>query len=681
MARTFLSLLLAVALAAPATAAPVPEGPLEIANQSQGTTDTYTIGAIADSGSALMLWGTNNVFAAVRSTSSEWSPRFTVANGGEFALRASQEFGKLIFAGAPESGRPFVVYLTANGKLVTSTYSGITFPTPSEIPIRPDSAGSSTTVDLRAAAMDVAPSGRALLVGVRRLRDQFGTFQADLIAVERSATGSWGAPEVVAPMDVTPPREQLAVAINDAGQALLLIDQDNEVDGRAKQLSGLVRTGAGWTGLQPLEASGVGGGQLSADMLPSGRAVGMWSRGASIRSVNRPAPIKGSASDALPAAVTALSLPVTPNTFQLIPVRLLPDGTGAAGAFVSGTSGRATVGTYEGKLTTSGTWSSFRQTEDDQLRQIAFHPDGSAAAATADRLWARADGGEWIDGGRTDGVGTGLATSRNGRLLSGSWVLAGPVNATTINWARRDCDGRDATFVGTAGADAIDGSGNGTDVIMGGSGDDTINANAGTDVVCGNGGNDVISGGAAGDRLLGDAGNDQIKGSTGDDALFGGSGNDRLEGEGQVDALDGGEGSDVCFDDDFDFRGCEAPLVGKASITPKRSTVRKGNLVALKLRWSHPVRWGLLHSVDLRLVKNGKTAGTVHASAETLKAKARGVGLVRSTVLGTGPTGKAMTIELVLKVKEKGRYALQLRATDDKGRHQGLGTKARLRVR
>ena len=104
-------------------------------------------------------------------------------------------------------------------------------------------------------------------------------------------------------------------------------------------------------------------------------------------------------------------------------------------------------------------------------------------------------------------------------------------------------------------------------VIVGTSGDDVIDAGNGGDLVFGLGGNDTINGGNGKDCLVGDDGNDILIGGNGKDVLLGGSGNDTLYGGGNgvvvnggngKDLIDGGDGTDDCHGTDNDtFVNCE----------------------------------------------------------------------------------------------------------------------------
>ncbi|MCA3081468.1 MAG: tandem-95 repeat protein, partial [Rhodocyclaceae bacterium] len=85
----------------------------------------------------------------------------------------------------------------------------------------------------------------------------------------------------------------------------------------------------------------------------------------------------------------------------------------------------------------------------------------------------------------------------------------------------------------------------GTDVLIGGLGNDTIFAGNGNDVVAGGAGNDQLYGESGNDLLLGGAGSDYVSGGDGTDILDGGEGNDLLNGGNGTDLLAGGQGNDV----------------------------------------------------------------------------------------------------------------------------------------
>jgi Ca2+-binding RTX toxin-like protein len=81
-------------------------------------------------------------------------------------------------------------------------------------------------------------------------------------------------------------------------------------------------------------------------------------------------------------------------------------------------------------------------------------------------------------------------------------------------------------------------------VVIGGSGADTLHGEAARDYLWGRGGADQIAGGAEDDILYGDAGADLLVGNEGRDKLDGGMGDDSLYGGDQADSLMGHEGDD-----------------------------------------------------------------------------------------------------------------------------------------
>ncbi|MEM7507266.1 MAG: SdrD B-like domain-containing protein [Pseudomonadota bacterium] len=117
-----------------------------------------------------------------------------------------------------------------------------------------------------------------------------------------------------------------------------------------------------------------------------------------------------------------------------------------------------------------------------------------------------------------------------------------------------------ADFIGTDGNDFVGTSG--VDIVVGGTGFDTIRAVNGGDSIDGGSGNDRLEGGGGEDLLLGGDGDDTIGldnaddigfgeegddlliGRFDDDVMFGGNGNDRLRGNEGSDQMFGGAGDD-----------------------------------------------------------------------------------------------------------------------------------------
>ncbi len=71
---------------------------------------------------------------------------------------------------------------------------------------------------------------------------------------------------------------------------------------------------------------------------------------------------------------------------------------------------------------------------------------------------------------------------------------------------------------------------NQNELILGTSGNNSINALGGHDCVLAGGGNDIVRGWSGNDVLLGGPGNDSLFGGSGNDSLIGGPGNDYCRG-------------------------------------------------------------------------------------------------------------------------------------------------------
>jgi Ca2+-binding RTX toxin-like protein len=109
--------------------------------------------------------------------------------------------------------------------------------------------------------------------------------------------------------------------------------------------------------------------------------------------------------------------------------------------------------------------------------------------------------------------------------------------------------GQDRIF-GGAGSDFLDGSHN-DDFVSGGAGDDALLGGSGDDRLRGGAGDDGFQGGAGLDLIFGQAGNDWLDGDNSGlsgsherDQMFGGSGDDTIYAD-AFDDLSGGEGDDL----------------------------------------------------------------------------------------------------------------------------------------
>ena len=102
----------------------------------------------------------------------------------------------------------------------------------------------------------------------------------------------------------------------------------------------------------------------------------------------------------------------------------------------------------------------------------------------------------------------------------------------------------DDVVTGGDGDDSLKGDG-GNDVLFGENGNDTLDGGFDNDSLLGGDGNDVLDGSLDNDSLAGGAGDDLLEGSLGDDVLFGDAGNDTLQGSLDNDFLEGGAGDDL----------------------------------------------------------------------------------------------------------------------------------------
>lgn len=100
------------------------------------------------------------------------------------------------------------------------------------------------------------------------------------------------------------------------------------------------------------------------------------------------------------------------------------------------------------------------------------------------------------------------------------------------------------------------------DIVLAGSGDDTVRSGLDNDLVFGGTGDDILEGEEGNDALSGDKGDDQLSGGAGTDILVGGSGDDTLSGDANVT----GDGGDSLYgnfgDDEFNNVGPGETIVG-----------------------------------------------------------------------------------------------------------------------
>lgn len=166
------------------------------------------------------------------------------------------------------------------------------------------------------------------------------------------------------------------------------------------------------------------------------------------------------------------------------------------------------------------------------------------------------------------GVEAGEAPYCRGRqatiYVNGSNIIVGgPDDGETYGGSLDGTSGSDV-IVGTSGTDNIDAD-NGDDVICGRDSIDFINGDDGNDEIYGDDGSDFIGGDDGNDKLYGGSGLDNIDGDDGDDVVCGGDDIDLLEGNDNDDKIDGGSsfdtanggsGTDICINSEIDI-SCE----------------------------------------------------------------------------------------------------------------------------
>ena len=117
-----------------------------------------------------------------------------------------------------------------------------------------------------------------------------------------------------------------------------------------------------------------------------------------------------------------------------------------------------------------------------------------------------------------DSAGTRIRTNRRRRpvrllLLAPILMAAGGLSAA-CQPNPNQCDGIQATIVGTDGNDLLEGT-NGPDVIVGKAGRDTIRGFDGNDTLCGGPDFDTIEGGNDADTIDGGSGTDECRQDSG----------------------------------------------------------------------------------------------------------------------------------------------------------------------
>ncbi len=139
--------------------------------------------------------------------------------------------------------------------------------------------------------------------------------------------------------------------------------------------------------------------------------------------------------------------------------------------------------------------------------------------------------------------------------------------------------------------------------------------------------------------------------------------------------------------------------IGVTEGIPPESLVKVGERFTYGVKWTHPVRWRLLDTVDIRIIDDedsvlnvrfDETANTfslfdpakgkfLHPDAPGsrthFETSAAAMYLENSQVIGSGPTGPSVLLNLNLSFKPKAAnrvFRVEAFATDDFGNQQGF---------
>jgi Ca2+-binding RTX toxin-like protein len=162
--------------------------------------------------------------------------------------------------------------------------------------------------------------------------------------------------------------------------------------------------------------------------------------------------------------------------------------------------------------------------------EVTFPPSASGTVTTT------ANGGVSVTGV----TGTGVTITVGGATApipagNSNLILGGTgnntINGTSGNDVIIDTGGKN-TIDGKGGNDSITVIGTGNNTIYGGAGNDTITTASGNDTIEGGDGSDVINAGNGSNTVKGGAGNDSITAGSGNDNVDGGTGTDSCDADG-----------------------------------------------------------------------------------------------------------------------------------------------------
>ena len=250
--------------------------------------------------------------------------------------------------------------------------------------------------------------------------------------------------------------------------------------------------------------------------------------------------------------------------------------------------------------------------ENGQLRYL------SADTVSLNNVVVRDTGGSYritdptVDGGMDAGPCTPLQVDSNG------WVTEVDCGKGGINSLRVDIGDQDDTAKLQVDLPSIVLGGPGNDSLEATGRDDVINGEAGNDTIAAGAGNDTVAGGDGDDSLDGAEGNDVLHGGGGTDTVRAGAGDDDVRTRDPVkDTVDCGEGADKVTADDMDAVPPEAACetvnraAGAAPDGQPESTVVKADRVAPLVRLGGAVLQRPLARRRLALLAVASEAGTL----------------------------------------------------------------------
>ena len=145
-------------------------------------------------------------------------------------------------------------------------------------------------------------------------------------------------------------------------------------------------------------------------------------------------------------------------------------------------------------------------------------------------------------------------------------ALTGASGSATGAGKARTCFGERPTILGTQHGESISGTG-GRDVIISLGGRDSINARQGKDYVCAGSGADVVHGSEGVNHLNGGPGDDWLDGRRAHgNVVIGGKGEDYVQAEGKI---DGGAGNDWIESYGY-FPPSKSPVPGRLKWRPRQ---------------------------------------------------------------------------------------------------------------